>query len=143
MNGKQKHHYRARMAVAQLFRTFLNQNGERARLLERLGVETMPVIVPVLGDTLASNLRETVKRYFENGAQKVIVPICLVGKDAKTAELSMLVISAQDSPGFWSLNMSKLHDHLDMEQVVQALGPDKKWDITELDSQQQATMGRR
>lgn len=48
MNEKQKRHYRARMAVAQLFRSFLNQDGERARLMKRLGVETMPVIVPAL-----------------------------------------------------------------------------------------------
>ena len=46
MNEKQKRHYRARMAVAQLFRSALDQGDERARFLERLDVKTMPVIVP-------------------------------------------------------------------------------------------------
>ena len=53
---EQKPNFRSRMAVAQLFRSFLNHTGERARLIERLGVETMPVIVPALGNTLASDI---------------------------------------------------------------------------------------
>ncbi|MBK4142674.1 hypothetical protein GWO54_09130 [Corynebacterium macginleyi] len=55
MNEQYKRRYRARIAVAQLFRSVLNKDGERVRLMKSLGVETMPVIIPALGDTLASD----------------------------------------------------------------------------------------
>lgn len=33
--------------------------------------------------------------------------------------------------------MNELHDSVEMAQVVEALDPSKKWDVEELDSQQQ------
>ena len=72
---EQKRNFRSHMAVAQLFRSFLNQTGERIRLMEWLGVETMPVIVPALGNTSASDIREAASRHFETGEEHVIVPI--------------------------------------------------------------------
>jgi hypothetical protein len=137
MNEKQKRHYRARMAVAQLFRSFLNQDGERARLMERLGVETMPVIVPAFGDTLASNVREAASRHFDNGEEHVVVPVCLPVRGSKGIKLCVLIVSTQDAKTFWQLDMNELHDSVDMAQVVEALDANKKWDVEELDSQQQ------
>ncbi len=137
MNEKQKRHYRARMAVAQLFRSFLNQDGERARLMERLGVETMPVIVPAFGDTLASNVREAASRHFDNGEEHVVVPVCLPVRESKGIKLCVLIVSTQDAKTFWQLDMNELHDSVDMAQVVEALDANKKWDVEELDSQQQ------
>ncbi len=137
MNEKQKRHYRARMAVAQLFRSFLNQDGERARLMERLGVETMPVIVPAFGDTLASNVREAASRHFDNGEEHVVVPVCLPVRESKSIKLCVLIVSTQDAKTFWQLDMNELHDSVDMAQVVEALDANKKWDVEELDSQQQ------
>lgn len=132
MNDQEKRNYRARMAVAQIFRQILKQDGERARLMKSLDVETMPVIIPALGDTLVSNVREAAKRYLDAGEHKVVVPVCLFGKTSDVLTLSILSISDQDSKSFWSLNMSDLHNHTNMEQVVETLDPDKKWDIEEL-----------
>ena len=137
MNEKQKRHYRARMAVAQLFRSFLNQDGERARLMKRLGVETMPVIVPALGDTLSSNIREAASRHFEAGAEHVVVPVCLPVHNPNGIKLCVLIASTHDAKTFWSLEMNELHDSVEMEQVVEALDSNKKWDVEELDPQQQ------
>lgn len=137
MNEKQKRHYRARMAVAQLFRSFLNQDGERARLMKRLGVETMPVIVPALGDTLSSKIREAASRHFEAGAEHVVVPVCLPAHNPDGIKLCVLIASTHDAKTFWRLGMNELHDSVEMAQVVEALDPSKKWDVEELDSQQQ------
>lgn len=137
MNEQQKRHYRARMAVAQLFRSFLNEDGERARLMERLGVETMPVIVPAFGDTLASNIRETASRHFEAGAEHVVVPVCLPVRDPKGIKLCVLIVSTRDAKTFWQLDMNELHDSVEMAQIVEALDASKKWEVEELDSQQQ------
>ena len=137
MNEKQKRHYRARMAVAQLFRSFLRQDGERAQLMERLGVEAMPVIVPALGNTLASNVREAAGRYFENGEEHVVVPVCFPVREPKGIKLCVLIVSTQDARTFWQLDMDELHDSIEMAQVVEALDANKKWDVEELDSQQQ------
>ncbi|SFG42534.1 hypothetical protein SAMN05660282_00829 [Corynebacterium spheniscorum] len=54
MNEKQERDYHARGAIAQLFCSWLNHDGERAKLMERLGVRTLPVILPAFGDTLAT-----------------------------------------------------------------------------------------
>lgn len=137
MNEQQKRHYRARMAVAQLFRSFLNEDGERARLMGRLGVETMPVIIPAFGDTLASNIRETASRHFEAGTEHVVVPVCLPVQDPDGIKLCVLVISTHDAKTFWQLDMNELHDSVEMAQVVEALDASKKWEVEELDSQQQ------
>ena len=137
MNEKQKRHYRARMAVAQLFRSFLNQDGERARLMKRLGVETMPVIVPALGDTLSSNIREAASRHFEAGAEHVVVPVCLPVHNPNGIKLCVLIASTHGAKTFWSLEMNELHDSVEMAQVVEALDSNKKWDVEELDPQQQ------
>lgn len=137
MNEKQKRHYRARMAVAQLFRSFLNQDGERARLMKRLGVETMPVIVPALGDTLSSNIREAASRHFKAGAEHVVVPVCLPVHNPNGIKLCVLIASTHDAKTFWSLEMNELHDSVEMAQVVEALDSNKKWDVEELDPQQQ------
>lgn len=137
MNEQQKRHYRARMAVAQLFRSFLNEDGERARLMERLGVETMPVIVPALGDTLASNIREAAGRHFKAGAEHVVVPVCLPVHDPDGIKLCVLIVSTHDAKTFWQLDMNELHDSIEMVQVVEALDASKKWEVEELDSQQQ------
>ena len=137
MNEKQKRHYRARMAVAQLFRSFLNQDGERARLMKRLGVETMPVIVPALGDTLSSNIREAASRHFEAGAEHVVVPVCLPVHNPNGIKLCVLIASTHDAKTFWSLEMNELHDSVEMAQVVEALDSNKKLDVEELDPQQQ------
>lgn len=137
MNGQQKRHYRARMAVAQLFRSFLNEGGERARLMERLGVETMPVIVPALGDTLAFHIRETARRHFESGAEHVVVPVSMPVRDPKDIKLCVLIVSAREVDTFWQLDMNELHDSVEMAQVVEALDASKKWEVEELDSQQQ------
>lgn len=137
MNEQQKRHYRARMAVAQLFRSFLNEDGERARLMGRLGVETMPVIIPAFGDTLASNIRKTASRHFEAGAEHVVVPVCLPVQDPDGIKLCVLIISTHDAKTFWQLDMNELHDSVEMAQVVEALDASKKWEVEELDSQQQ------
>ncbi|APT91658.1 hypothetical protein CPHO_00505 [Corynebacterium phocae] len=137
MNEKQKRNYRARMAVAQLFRSFLDQGGERARLLERLGVETLPVIIPALGSTLASHIREAATRHFEAGEEHVIVPVCLPGRSPNALKLSVLVVSTRAAKTFWQLDMNDLHDSVEMAQVVEALDASKKWDVEELDSRQQ------
>lgn len=137
MNEQQKRDYRARMAVAQLFRSILNEGGERARLMERLGVETMPVIVPAFGDTLASRIRETARRHFESGAEHVVVPVCLRVSDPKGIKLCVLIVSTREVKTFWQLDMNELHDSVVMAQVVEALDASKKWEVEELDSQQQ------
>ena len=137
MREVQKRHYSARMAVAQLFRSFLDENGERARLMERLGVKTMPVIIPALGDTLASNIREAANRHFQSGEQHVVVPVCLPVRSSKTMKLFILVVSTQDTKTFWQLDMNELHDSGEMAQVVETLDARKKWEIKDLDSQQQ------
>lgn len=125
------------MAVAQLFRSFLNGDGERARLMERLGVETMPVIIPALGDTLASNIREAASRHFETGAEHVVVPVCLPVHAPDGIKLYVLIVSTHDAKTFWQLDMNELHDSVEMAQVVEALDASKKWEVEELDSQQQ------
>lgn len=138
MNEQQKRHYRARMAVAQLFRSFLSEDGERARLMERLGVESMPVIIPALGDTLASNIREAASRHFEAGEEHVVVPVCLLPDHAPDGiKLCVLIVSTYDAKTFWQLDMNELHDSVEMAQVVEALDASKKWEVEELDSQQQ------
>lgn len=137
MNEKQKQNYRARMAVAQLFRSVLNQNGERANLMKRLGVDTMPIIVPALGSTLASNVREAASRHFESGEEHIIVPVCLPSHESESFKLSVLTISTRNAKTFWQLDMNDLHDSVEMAQVVEALDSNKKWDVKELDSQQQ------
>ncbi|MCG7465727.1 hypothetical protein J8246_07715 [Corynebacterium tuberculostearicum] len=137
MNEHQKRQYRARMAVAELFRSFLNEDGQRARLMERLGVESMPVIIPALGDTLASNVRETASRHFEAGAEHVVVPVCLPVHDPDGIKLCVLIVSTNDAKTFWQLDMNELHDSVEMAQVVEALDSSKKWEVEELDSQQQ------
>ena len=137
MNEQQKRRYRARMAVARLFRSFLDQDGERARLMERLGVETMPVIVPAFGDTLASHIRQAARRHCEAGAEHVIVPVCLPVHDPDGFKLWVLILSTQDAETFWQLDMNELHDSVDMAHVVEALDPSKKWEVADLDSQQQ------
>lgn len=125
MNEKQKRDYRARMAVAQLFRSFLNQNGERAKLLERLGVQTMPVIIPAFGDTLATHIREAASRHFKNGEEYVVVPVCLPVEEPKGIKLCVLTIASEDSKTLWQSNTH-------MAQVVEALDSHKKWDIADL-----------
>ena len=137
MNEKQKRQYRARMAVAQLFRLFLNHNGERSRLLERLGVDAMPVIIPALGDTLVSHVREAASRHFENGEDFVVVPVCLPVGESRDIKLCVLIISTHESETFWHVDLRDLHDSVQMSQVIEALDPDKKWDVEELDSQWQ------
>ncbi|KAB3522778.1 hypothetical protein F8377_00985 [Corynebacterium zhongnanshanii] len=137
MNEQQKRHYRARMAVAQLFRSLLDEDGERDRLMKRLGVETMPVIVPAFGSTLASNIREAASRHFEAGAEQIVVPVCLPVHDPDGLKLCVLIISTHDAKTFWQLDMNELHDSVDMAQVVEALDLSKKWEVEELDSQQQ------
>ncbi|MBN9643893.1 hypothetical protein ACFSSC_01160 [Corynebacterium mendelii] len=134
MNEQQKQHYRARMAVADLFRSVLNEGGERARLIERLGVETMPVIVPAMGDTLASNIRKAASRHFEMGAEHVVVPVCLPVHSPDGIKLCVLIVSTHDAKTFWQLDMNELHDCVEMAQVVEALDADKKWEVEELDS---------
>lgn len=125
------------MAVAQLFRSFLNEDGERARLMERLGVEIMPVIVPAFGHTLASNIREAAIRHFEAGAEHVVVPVCLPVHNPDGIKLCVLIVSTHDAKTFWQLDMNKVHDSVEMAQVVEALDSSKKWEVEELDSQQQ------
>lgn len=137
MNEQQKRHYRARMAVAQLFRSFLNEDGERAHLMERLGVETMPVIVPASGDTLASTIREAASRHFEAGSEHVVVPVCLPVQEPDRIKLCVLIVSTHDAKTFWQLDMNELHDSVEMAQVVEALDASKKWEVEELDSRQQ------
>lgn len=137
MNETQKQNYRARMAVAQLFRSVLNQNDERAKLMKRLGVDTMPIIVPALGRTLASNIREAASRHFESGEEHIIVPVCLPSHKSESLKLCVLTISTGDAKTFWQLDMNDLHDSVEMAQVVEALDSNKKWDVKELDSQQQ------
>lgn len=133
---EQKRNFRSHMAVAQLFRSFLNQTGERIRLMEWLGVETMPVIVPALGNTSASDIREAASRHFETGEEHVIVPICLPAREPESIKLCVLVVSTHDAKTLWQLDMNELHDSIDMAQVVEALDSTKKWDVEELDLQQ-------
>ena len=135
MNEKQKRHYRSRMAVAQLFRSALDQGDERARFLERLDVKTMPVIVPALGDTLASNIREAARRHFEAGEEHIVVPVCLPAPNG--IKLSVIIVSTHDAKTFWQLDMNELHGNVEMAQVVEALDASKKWDVEALDSPQQ------
>lgn len=137
MNESQKRHYRARMIVAQLFREILNQNGERARLMESLGVETMPVIIPALANTLAANIRDAANRHFEAGEQYVIVPVCLRAPGAHSLMLSVLTISTHKANTFWQMDMNELHENVEMAQLVEALDSTRKWDISELDMQLQ------
>lgn len=137
MNEQRKRNYRARMAVAQLFRSFLNRNGERAHLMRRLDVETMPVIVPALGNTLASHIREAASRHFEAGAEHVVVPVGLPARDPDRIKLCVLIVSTHSTKTFWQLDMNELHDSVEMVQVVEALDASKKWEVEGLDSQQQ------
>ena len=122
---EQKRNFRSRMAVAQLFRSFLNQT-----------VETMPVIVPALGNTLASDIREAASRNFETGEEHVIVPVCLPAREPESVKLCVLVVLTHDAKTLWQLDMNELHDSIDMAQVVEALDSTKKWDVEELDLQQ-------
>ncbi|MBK4140603.1 hypothetical protein GWO53_09130 [Corynebacterium macginleyi] len=106
------------MAVAQLFRSFLNEDGERARLMERLSVETMPVIVPALGDTLASYIREAASRHFEAGVEQVVGPVCLPAQDPGGIKLCVLIVSTCDARTFWQLDMNELHDSVERECLM-------------------------
>ncbi|MBK4149681.1 hypothetical protein GWO60_08275 [Corynebacterium macginleyi] len=137
MNEQHKRRYRARIAVAQLFRSVLNKDGERVRLMKSLGVETMPVIIPALGDTLASDIREASSRHFKTGAEHVVVPVCLPVHNPVGIKLCVLIVSTHDAKTFWQLDMNELHDSVEMAQVVEALDAAKKWEIEELDSEQQ------
>lgn len=137
MNDTHKRHYRARMAVAQLFRAFLNHDGERAGLMERLGVQTLPVIVPALGDTLASHVREAVERHCAKGDKYVIVPVCLPVQQPNAMKLCVLIASLEDNGSFWQVNLGDLPDSARMSYVVEALDSNKKWDVSELDFPEQ------
>ena len=137
MNENQKRHYRARMIVAQLFREILNQDDTRARLMENLGVETMPGIIPALANTLAANIRDAANRHFEAGEEYVVVPVCLRAPGVDSLMLSVLTISTHKAKTFWQLNMNELHNNVEMAQLVEALDSTRKWDISELDVQQE------
>ena len=52
-------------------------------------------------------------------------------------KLFILVVSTQDTKTFWQLDMNELHDSVEMAQVVETLDASKKWEIKDLDSQQQ------
>ena len=129
MTDEQIHLYRMRMAVAEAFRSALREGNERSALLEKLRVAQMPVIIPALGDTLASTVRETAQYHLANGEEKVLVPVFL----QEQSLLSVLVVSKDTTDGFWPIDMDQLPDGVDMAQVVETLLPDKKWDIAELD----------
>lgn len=135
MNQNQVAHFRARMSIAQLFRSALNNGDERAKLMQRLGVDTMPVIVPALEDTRVLDIREAASRYLSKGDEHVIVPVGFLVKDKQEIHISVLTISKGHASNFWQLSMEDLHDQIDMGQVVAALDPDKRWDIGEIDDQ--------
>lgn len=94
----------------------------------------MPVIIPALDKTLAANIQHAAQRYFDAGEQKVVIPVCNDNKQNDTFELSVLVLSEQDAPGFWSLNNLESHEHATMAQLVEAVAPDKQWDFGTLNT---------
>ena len=94
----------------------------------------MPVIIPALDTSLAANIQHAAQRYFDAGEQKVVIPVCNDNKQNDTFELSVLVLSEQDAPGFWSLNNLESHEHATMAQLVEAVAPDKQWDFGTLNT---------
>lgn len=58
-------------------------------------------------------------------------------RDPKDIKLCVLIVSAREVDTFWQLDMNELHDSVEMAQVVEALDASKKWEVEELDSQQQ------
>lgn len=131
MNDQQMRQYQARMAVAQAFCSFLNTGSERTRLLERLGVEAMPTIIPALGDTLASDIREAASRRFEEGAAHVVVPVSVQGQ--ANMRLGVIVVSREaEQP--WQLELEVLPDGVEMAQVVEALDSSRKREVETFNS---------
>ena len=94
---EQKRNFRSPHGCCTALPLFLNQTGERIRLMEWLGVETMPVIVPALGNTSASDIRGAASRHFETGEEHVIVPICLLLGSPRGIKLCVLVVSTHDA----------------------------------------------
>ncbi|MFI5505219.1 Uncharacterised protein [Corynebacterium kutscheri] len=128
--------YRARVMVADLFRKTLEHDDRRAKLMEDLDVDKMPVIIPALGNTLASNIHRAACRYFEQGDEYVLVPVCLPAKDPGHVKLYTLIFSPHKANTFWQINASELHDSVTMDDVVTALDSSKKWDVREIDAEQ-------
>ncbi|WP_425625250.1 hypothetical protein [Corynebacterium propinquum] len=95
--------------------------------LTEIGASDMPVIIPALDKTLAANIQHAAQRYFDAGEQKVVIPVCNDNKQNDTFELSVLILSDQDAPGFWSLNQLEFPEHATMAQIVEAVAPDKQW----------------
>ena len=128
MNDEQKKRYRDMMFIAQRFLTSLGRGRERARFLENLEVSALPAILPALNDTPTVHIREAAERHFASGEPKVIVP---VGR-ADDQKINVLILSQEDTQGFWSLNLDDLHEHARMGDIVEAIDTDKLWDIGKL-----------
>ena len=127
MNEHQKRNYRERMVVAQMFRSFLKKNGERDRLMQRLGTAAMPAIVPALADTSASDIREAAGRYCASGDKYVIVPVMLPMCEPTHMEMCVFVVSVGGAGASWNLDMGELHDGVKMSQVIDAVDANKTW----------------
>ncbi|QPK79823.1 hypothetical protein G7Y31_03760 [Corynebacterium lizhenjunii] len=135
MNEQQKLEYRTRMAVADLFCANLERSGNHDRLLQSLGTDELPVIIPALGTTLASHIRNAAKRYIDAGEGHVLVPVCHGDSESGALTLTTLVVT-KATQGFWSLDMDEVHGSATMDQIVETLDSSKKWDVAELDAQQ-------
>lgn len=124
MNNDVMREYRARMAVAQIFREHLERSGERACLLKLLDIEQMPVVVPALASTAQGHIRKTVSRYLEMGEQYVIVPVDMRDHNAVDHAIEVLIVCEENADGFWYQDASGFCDDTPMTHIVQCLAKD-------------------
>ena len=117
-----------RMATARTFSVRLRDPQVRAQFLESGWVQGSTVI-PCESDTPFEEVQSVIDRRIERGeASFVVVVLSLTGDLMVTT----LVALPQEKDSFWAMQLSEIHPHVTMGDVVNALRPDKKWDIAEL-----------
>lgn len=133
MDNRYKTQYQARTTVAMLFRAYLSSPQRRAMFLKDIGAEQMPAILPALSDTRMGDIYAAARPYLDNGEESVIIPVGLIKDGA--VELWMVQLTDEPSSSFWEIDSQDVHAGATMEDVVRALDPDKKWEITDLDGE--------
>lgn len=131
MDNQYETQYQARMTVAILFRAYLASPGRREEFLKDIGAEKMPAIIPALADTRAGDIYAAARSYLDGGEDSVIIPVGLISDGV--VELWLVHLTDEPASNFWEIDPGDIHDDALMEDVVRALDPDKKWEITELD----------
>lgn len=130
----QRQEYSLRMVIAEIFRASMRNPRERDRVFKRAGVETMPVIIPALENTLASHISRAAKRHLDAGEKTVLVPVGNIPTEGRPLSVTILALSNEELETFWQLDLDDMPPTTEMREVVEVLDPDKKWDLSELDA---------